>query len=92
MKQTNTIAARKAQKGLTEQTLSREEFVISRFLSELAFPPRLWGVDEDAVWRTLEKLTALYEEALTVERCKRELAQRQLEALRCRMEEGISDG
>lgn len=92
MRQTNTIASRKAQKGLTEQALSREQFVISKFLGGLTFPQRLWGVDEDAVWRALEKLTVLYEEALTVERCKRELAQRQLEALRCRLKEGVSDG
>lgn len=89
MKQTNTIAARKA---LSEQALTREEFNISKFLSGLTFSPRLLGVDEDGVWRALEKLTVLYEEALTVERCKRELAQRQLEALRCRMEEGACDG
>lgn len=85
-----TIAFRKVQKTMTQQALSREEFVISKYLSGLTFRPRLWGVDEDEAWRALEKLTALYEDALTVERSKRELAQRQLEALRCRREEGTS--
>ena len=85
-----TIAFHKAQKTMTEQALTREEFVISKYLSGLTFRSRLWGVDEDAVWKALEKLTALYEDALTVERSKRELAQRQLEALKCRLQEGTA--
>lgn len=85
-----TIAFRKAQKIMTQQALSREEFVISKYLSGLKFRQRLWGVDEDEAWKALEKLTALYEDALTVERSKRELAQRQLEALKCRLQEGAA--
>ena len=84
-----TIAARKARKALEEQTMSREQLLIAKFLSELSFRPRLWGVDELEVWKALEKLTALYEDALTVERSRRELAQRQLEALQSRR---VADG
>jgi len=48
-----TIAFRKAQKTMTDQALSREQFLISKFLSGLTFRPRLWGVDEEEVWRAL---------------------------------------
>lgn len=91
MKQQTTIAFQKARKAMAEQALSREQLLISKFLSTLFFRPRLWGVDEKQVWQALEKLTELYEDALTVERSKRELAQRQLEALQCRREEGNAD-
>lgn len=76
----------KTKKQLTEQTLSREQFAISKFISTLRFPPRLLGVEEDAVWRAMERLVSLYEDALLMERTKRELAERKLEALRSREE------
>ena len=87
MNEQKTIAFRKAQKAMTDQALSREQFLISKFLSGLRFRPRLWGVDEGEVWKALEKLTTLYEDALTVERSRRELAQRKLEAVLSREEE-----
>lgn len=87
MNEQKTIAFRKAQKAMTEDALSREQFLVAKFLAGLHFRPRLWGVDEGEVWRALEKLTALYEDALTVERSRRELAQRKLEALQFRKEE-----
>ena len=87
-----SIAARKAQTALTDQALSREQFVISQYLRQVKFPPRLWGVDEGAVWRALEKLCRLYEEALITERAKRQLAERKLEALQSRLKEEQTDG
>lgn len=83
MTEQTTIAARKA---LAEQALSREQLLISKFLSTLSFRPRLWGVDEKQVWEAMERLTTLYENALMVERSRAELAKRQLEAIRCRQE------
>lgn len=76
------------QKTMTEQALSREQFLVAKYISSLRFQRRLWGVDELEVWRAMEKLVSLYEDALTVERSRRELAQRQLEALKFRTEEG----
>lgn len=87
MSEQKTIAYQKARQTMADQALSREQLLISKFLRGLAFRPRLWGVDEKQVWDALEKLTALYEDALTVERCRREMAQRQLEALQSRREE-----
>lgn len=87
MTQHNTIAMRKARQAMAEQALSREQLLISKFLSSLSFRPRLWGVDEKQVWEAMEKLTALYEDALTLERSRKELAQRQLAAIQFRREE-----
>lgn len=87
MTEQKTAAFRKAGKAMEVQTLSREQLLVSKFLGSLSFRPRLWGVDEKQVWQALEKLTELYEDALTVERSRRELAQRQLEALQSRREE-----
>lgn len=92
MKEANAAAQRKTQQMLTDRAMSREEFLISRYLGELRFSHRLWGVDELEVWRALEKLTELYEDALTVERSRRELAQRKLEALKFRTGEESSHG
>lgn len=86
MKEQKTIAVQKVRQALEEQALSREQLLISKFLGSLTFRPRLWGVDEKQVWEAMEKLTQLYEDALTVERSRRELAQRQLDAVRFRQE------
>ena len=89
MKQINTLLSRKVQNRMAEEALSREQVLISKFIGSLSFAPRLWGVDEEDAWKALEKLTELYEDALLVERSKRELAQRRLEALQSRQgEEG----
>ena len=78
-----------ARQKLVQMALSREEFAVSKYIAMLNFRRRLWGVDEDGVWHALERLVSLYEDALTAERGKRELAERKLEALRSR--EAISD-
>ena len=87
MTEQTTIPARKSENTMTEQALSREQLLVSKFLGGLSFRQRVWGVDEKQVWDALEKLTVLYEDALTVERSRRELAQRQLEAILSRREE-----
>ena len=87
MEKINTLLSRKVQTRMAEQALSREQVLISKFIGNLSFRPKLWGVDEEGAWKALEKLTELYEDALVVERSKRELAQRQLEALQSRMRE-----
>ncbi len=71
---------------LTEQSLSREQFAISKFLANLRFRHSFRGLEEDAVWRALERLVFLYEDALTAERIRRQLAERKLEALKSREE------
>ncbi len=71
---------------LAEQSLSREQFAISKYLATLRFRPKFRGVEEAAVWKALERLVMLYEDALTAERLRRELAERKLEALRDREE------
>ena len=73
---------------MADQALSREQLLISKYINGLSFRTRLMGVDEKQVWQAMEKLTELYEDALTVERCRRELAQRQLQAIQSRREEG----
>ena len=89
MEKLNTILPGKVQTRMAEQALSREQVLISKFIGNLTFRSRLLGVDEEDAWKALEKLTELYEDALLVERSKRELAQRQLEALQSRQgEEG----
>lgn len=86
----DTIMAvfRRSRKAPEDTELTREQVLVSKYLSELRFSRRIRGVDEGEVWKALEKLTALYEDALTVERSRRELAQRKLEALQQRREDG----
>lgn len=86
MSEQKTMAFQKARRAMEEQALSREQLLISKFLGTLSFGKRLWGADELEVWKAIEKLVQLYEDALTVERSRRELAQRQLEALQSRTE------
>ena len=73
-----------------QMALTREEFAVSKFLSTLKFPRCFRGFREESVWRAMERLVSLYEDALTAERGKRELAERKLEALSSR--EVVCDG
>lgn len=75
---------------LVQVALTREEFAVSKFLATVRFRRSLLGLEEEGVWQAMERLVSLYEDALTAERGKRELAERKLEALKCR--EGKSDG
>lgn len=68
MTKEKTIAAEKERQKLIARSGDREQYPISRYLSTLKFRPRLWGVDEAEVWRAMERLCQLYEDALTAER------------------------
>jgi len=56
--------------GLAENAQQEQLYAISQFLSKVKFAPRVMGVDEADVWRKLEQLCQLYEDALTAERMK----------------------
>ena len=75
-----------AQNKLVQLALSREEFAVSKCIATLHFRRRILGVDEEEVWRGIERLICLYEDALASERGKRELAERKLEAIQSREE------
>lgn len=72
------------QTQLTDQTKSRELWSISKFLGGLKFRPRFFGVDEADVWRKIEKLCELYEDALDAERAKSDQLDQKLRAIRAR--------
>lgn len=74
MTKEKTIAAEKERQKLIARSGDREQYPISRYLSALKFRPRLWGVDEAEVWRAMERLCQLYEDALTAERESRRKA------------------
>lgn len=80
MTKEKTIADRKEQKALTERALSREQYAISGYVSRLKFKPCFWGVEEAEVWRAMENLCQLYEDALAAERSRRERAEAALKA------------
>lgn len=80
----------KTETAAVQVAMTREEFAVSRFLATVQFHRGLLGLREAEVWRAMEQLVALYEEALKAERGKRQLAERKLEALKCR--EGAAHG
>lgn len=67
-----------AKKTQTNQTQvadaaqANDLYVISDYLKKLKFSPRLMGVDEADVWKKIEKLCELYDDALAAERGKNE--------------------
>ena len=73
-------------KKLVQVALSREEFAVSKFIATVRFRRCLFGLEEEGVWQAFERLICLYEDALTTERGKRELAESKLEAMRSREE------
>lgn len=58
--------------GTTRSTMTASHRAVSRYLSKMKFSFRLGGVDEADVWRKIEKLCELYEDALADEREKRQ--------------------
>ena len=46
---------------------------IARYLKQLHFKKRLFGVDEADVWKKIEKLNEMYEDAVLAERKRYEL-------------------
>ena len=65
-----TPVPNETQQNLSRQTQDEKLYTISLYLSKVKFAPRMMGVDEADVWRKLEKLCELYEDALTAERMK----------------------
>lgn len=61
----------------TGSAMTASHRAVSRYLSKVSFSYRFNGVDEADVWRKIEKLCELYEDALADEREKRQ----RLEAL-----------
>lgn len=84
MAKANSPESQEKQKQLTEQTQSRQLWAISKFLGEIKFRKRLFGVDEADVWRKIERLCELYEDALTAERAKSDQLDQKLKAIRAR--------
>ena len=65
-----TPANNETQQNLSGHACDEKLYAISQYLSKVKFAPRMMGVDEADVWRKLEKLCELYEDALTAERMK----------------------
>lgn len=65
-----TPVPNETQQNLSQQTQDEKLYAISQYLAKVKFAPRFSGVDEADVWRKLEKLCELYEDALTAERMK----------------------
>ena len=55
-----------------DKAQDNELYAISGYLKTLKFSPRLMGVDEADVWKKIEKLCELYDDALAEERGKNE--------------------
>lgn len=68
------------QTKVAESTQQNELYVISDYLKKLKFSHRIMGVDEADVWKKIEKLCELYDDALAAERGKNEKLTRQLRA------------
>ena len=75
------------QSRISQQAQAQDQWVISEYLQTLRFTPRLLGVDEADVWKKIEKLCQLYENALTAERGRSAKLARQLKACMARLEE-----
>ena len=78
------------QTAVVEQTQDSDLYVISDYLKSVKFSPRLMGVDEADVWKKIEKLCELYEDALIAERGKSEKLERQLKACRARLRTALA--
>lgn len=72
MKRESGFLARKQQLLLTDKTQAKDRGAVSRYLGQLKFAPRLFGVDEADVWKKIQRLCELYEDALEEEREKAE--------------------
>lgn len=79
--------AKQTQAQLVGETLSNQHRAVSNYLSKLKFSKRAFGVDEADVWRKMEKLCELYEDAIDAERARADEAQRKLDAIYARARE-----
>ncbi len=76
------FAAKKKKQGSTVPAVDSSQRTVSRYLSKLRFSYRLGGVDEADVWRKIEKLCELYEDALADERERRQYLEEALRKLK----------
>ena len=77
-----TPAQNETRENLSQATFDEKLYAISDYLKKVKFSPRMMGVDEADVWRKLEKLCELYEDALTAERMKSAQLEQEFIALR----------
>lgn len=71
----------KHQAELTQQAKNRELWPIARFLTDMRLRHRLLGVDEADVWRKLQRLCELYEDALEGYRARTEVLEQKFLAM-----------
>ena len=77
--QTNKTTEKKVKKAqIAEKAKENDLWVISEYLMQLKFSPRVMGVDEADVWKKIEKLCELYENTLKEERAKNRKLTKQL--------------
>ena len=76
-----TPSPNETQQNLSQQAYDEKLYAISQYLAKVKFAPRFSGVDEADVWRKLEKLCELYEDALIAERMKSAQLEQDLAAL-----------
>lgn len=76
------FAAKKKKQGSAVPAVDSSQRTVSRYLSKLKFSYRLGGVDEADVWRKIEKLCELYEDALADERERRQYLEEALRKLK----------
>ncbi len=67
--------------ALFDRAFTKEHYAVAKWLSEVKFSPAVFGVDQADVWRKVEKLCELYEDALTAERVRNAKLERKLRAL-----------
>lgn len=58
------------EKEKNRQPLNQQQEQIISFLQNLHFRPRLFGVDQQDVWKKIEQLNQMYEVALSQERAR----------------------
>lgn len=75
------------QNRISQQAQAQDQWVIAEYLQSLRFTPRFLGVDEADVWKKIEKLCELYENALVAERSRSAKLARQLKACLAQLEE-----
>ena len=72
---------------VSAQAKAQEQWAISEYLQSVRFTPRLLGVDEADVWKKIEKLCQMYENALVAERGRSAKLARQLKTCLAQLEQ-----
>ena len=65
---------------VAQKAAEQDLWVISEYLKDLKFMPRIMGVDQADVWKKIAKLCELYENELAEERAKNKKLLNQLNA------------